>query len=330
MMLKYKCAVCIFGRYAQNNLPLALAPINFPLYNTTVQCRGIKKHYNQKFRKERAQKFIKIELPKYDKDGNLTRDAERTYMKKAGILPNKEWNERPLLISSTTQIFESYIVPEGDGKFSAITTSGAKQKVELIEKKSKSYLSIRKIRSYDDNFSTKTFGEEAFEIYKKAHEALANKDEDELLQYVTEHAYPMMTHNTMDKTIVWKFLESLEPPRIVHARNTSLISKENEFGQVTVRFHTQQILCIYDRFGRVLMGSETVKKDVLDYVVFEKHLSNVYGKWRIHAKIIPKWMTPEQPSTKTYIMSKEKPEDPPTAVESVAQTVPPESLDAKL
>lgn len=49
---------------------------------------------------------------------------------------------------------------------------GAKQRVELIEKKSKSYLAIRKIKSYDEDFSTKTFGEEALEIYKKAHEAL--------------------------------------------------------------------------------------------------------------------------------------------------------------
>lgn len=329
MMLKYKCAVCVFGRYAQNNLPLALAPINFPLYNTTQQSRGIQKHFDQKFRKERAQKVKKVDLPKYDNDGSLSDDLQRSYMKKLGILPNRDWTERPLLISCTTQIFESYIIPEGEGKFSAITTSGAKQKVELIEKKSKSYMAIRKIKTYDDTFSTKTFGEQAFEIYLKAHETLANKDENELLRYVTEHAYPIMTHNMKDKTIVWKFLESLEPPRIVHARNTSLISKENEFAQVTVRFHTQQILCIYDRFGRVLMGSETVKKDVLDFVVFENHLSNVYGSWRIHGKIIPTWMKPDEVSTKTFILPKEEPQDPPTAVESVAHTVAPESLDAK-
>lgn len=50
-----------------------------------------------------------------------------------------------------------------------------------------------------------------------------------------------MIHNLMDKTIHWKFLESLEPARVVHARTTDIITKENVFAQLTVRFHTQQV-----------------------------------------------------------------------------------------
>lgn len=50
-----------------------------------------------------------------------------------------------------------------------------------------------------------------------------------------------MTYNMMNKTIHWKFLESLEPARLVHARTTDMISKENVFAQLTVRFHTQQV-----------------------------------------------------------------------------------------
>ena len=44
------------------------------------------------------------------------------------------------------------------------------------------------------------------------------------------------------------------------------------------------------RFGRLLHGNENIAKDVLEYCVFEKHLSNVYGVWRLHSKIIPDWM----------------------------------------
>lgn len=88
-------------------------------------------------------------------------------------------------------------------------------------------------------------------------------------------------------------------------------------------------MCIYDRFGRLMLGSETVKKDVLDYVVFEKHLSNMYGSWRIHAKIIPKWLKPQEVAAKTFVLPKKEEEAPPSDVESVAQTVPPETLDAK-
>lgn len=64
-----------------------------------------------------------------------------------------------------------------------------------------------------------------------------------------------------------------------------------------------QILAVYDRFGRLIHGNEQLPKDVLEYVVFEKHLSNKYGKWRIHDKIIPSWMPPKEPSRKTHIIS---------------------------
>lgn len=62
-----------------------------------------------------------------------------------------------------------------------------------------------------------------------------------------------------------------------------------------------QLLAIYDRFGRLLHGSEILKKDVIEYIVFEKHLSNEYGTWRLHDKIIPTWMPPKEPGIKTFV-----------------------------
>lgn len=183
---------------------------------------------------------------------------------------------------------------------SVISTEGAKQKLQFLEKKSKSYLAIRKIRSYEDDFDTSLFVDAAQDIYIQAHNALGKLDKYKLREFVTERAYLEMMHNTFDKTIRWKFLKSLEPPRLVHARCTSLIDKENTFGQTTIRFHTQQTLAIYDRFGRLMHGSELLPKDVLEYVVFEKHLANEYGTWRLHAKIIPDWLPPRQPSMRTF------------------------------
>ena len=43
------------------------------------------------------------------------------------------------------------------------------------------------------------------------------------------------------KSFRWKFIESLEPPHVVHARVQSAVSKENMYGQVTVRFHSRQV-----------------------------------------------------------------------------------------
>lgn len=62
-------------------------------------------------------------------------------------------------------------------------------------------------------------------------------------------------------------------------------------------------------------GSEIIAKDVLEYVVFEKHLANEYGIWRIHGKIIPDWLPPREPSVVTY-----KQEVPINAETSVKET----------
>jgi large subunit ribosomal protein L45 len=224
--------------------------------------------------------------------------------------------ERPFYVSSTGGTFEPYIPPEGDGKKSAISAGGAKQKVEQLEKKTKSMMAIRKIRSYEEDFDAGDFAQRAQDYYIQAHQTLSEKNKYKLRELVTELAYPQMMNNVRDKTIHWRFLQSLEPPRVVHARCTDVITKENIFGQVTVRFHTQQILAIYDRFGRLMHGSEILAKDVLEYVVFEKHLSNEYGVWRLHDKVIPQWTEEKQPAYITYRVDDEP--EKTTAVEAVA------------
>ena len=47
-----------------------------------------------------------------------------------------------------------------------------------------------------------------------------------------------------------------------------------------------------------MYGQEDVPRDVLEYVVFEKHLANPYGSWRMHGKIVPPWAPPKQPILK--------------------------------
>lgn len=194
--------------------------------------------------------------------------------------------------------------PEGDGKVTSIK-GVLKEKTEFVEKKGKSWNAIRKIRNYEEDFEKSDFAQQAQDIYVKAHEAVANKDKKALREVVTERAYPEMIHNSKDKTIRWKFLKSLEPPKIIHARCTEMITKENVFGQITVRFHTQQTLAVYDRFGRLMHGSEIVAKDVLEYIVFEKHLANLYGLWKLHDKIVPDWTPEREPRSLTYVVEPE-------------------------
>jgi large subunit ribosomal protein L45 len=259
------------------------------------------KHWDPKWKKLRAVKVVKIELPSMnEKMEDLTQEEIRTKMKQRGLLPPRPYMERQFYVSSTGGTFEPYVPPEGDGKKSAISGVGAKQKVIQIEKKTKSMLAIRKIRTYEEDFEAAEFAARAQEIYNQAHQVLSEKNKYKLRELVTERAYPEMMHNIKDKTIHWKFLKSLEAPKVVHARCTDVITKENIFGQVTVRLHTQQMLAIYDRFGRLMHGSEILAKDVLEYVVFEKHLSNEYGVWRLHDKLIPEWTEEKQPAIITY------------------------------
>lgn len=121
-------------------------------------------------------------------------------------------------------------------------------------------------------------------------------------------------------------MESLEPPRVVQVRCTDMVNKGNLYGQVTVRMHTRQVrlsstlhpgwvlpslnliliithsfqqtLAIYDQFGRLMYGGEEIPKDVLEYVVLERHLVNPYGAWRLHGKIVPSWAPPKDPVVK--------------------------------
>lgn len=204
---------------------------------------------------------------------------------------------------------EPYIPPEGDGKRSMFSKVGAKQNIEFLEKKSKSVMAVRKIRQYDEDFDPRQFAIKGQEIYVQAHEAMMAKDKQRIRQLVTERAYPEMMHNVKHTTIRWKFLQSLEPPRVVHARQQNMITNENIFAQVTVRLHTQQTLAIYDRFGRLMHGSEIIAKDVLEYVVFENNISNEYGSWRLHSKIVPDWAEPKQPALTTWRVVEEPEED---------------------
>lgn len=84
------------------------------------------KHWNPKFKKERGQKFIKVELPdrrRLNNSSDFTEEEQRSYMKKFGIKPLKSDFERGIVLNCTTDIFEAYVPPEGDGKFSVASKS---------------------------------------------------------------------------------------------------------------------------------------------------------------------------------------------------------------
>ncbi|KAM3842511.1 large ribosomal subunit protein mL45 [Diretmus argenteus] len=222
--------------------------------------------------------------------------------KAAGLTFRQEYAERPINIACSVGIFDPYIPPEGDARLSTLSKEGLKQRSEQIRQSAASKLAIRKIKEYDSEFTTKQFPEFAQDIFVGAHSALTQFNKEKLHSLVTERCYPEMTRGNRYKTIRWRFVESLEPPRVVHARCTDMVTKGNLYGQVTLRMHSRQTLAVYDRFGRLMLGSEEEPKDVLEYLVFERHIVNPYGRWRLHGKIIPAWSPPKDAIIKTVMI----------------------------
>merc|ERR1712096_433855 len=84
------------------------------------------------------------------------------------------------------------------------------------------------------------------------------------------------------------------------------MEEDNLYAQVVVRFHTKQILAVYDRFGRLMYGNADISRNVLENVVFERHLSDNEGQWRIHAKL-PSEAYEREPLKKTVATIKKQP-----------------------
>ena len=115
--------------------------------------------------------------------------------------------------------------------------------VDPLKGKYKSVTAVRAIRNYDPEFDAKEFPQMAEQIYIDAHEALAGKRKKKLHELVTENAYPNMIHQTENVSMYWEYIESLEAPTVKQVRIGEILTKDNKFAQVTVRFHTKQV-CI--------------------------------------------------------------------------------------
>ncbi|XP_060063184.1 large ribosomal subunit protein mL45-like [Ylistrum balloti] len=268
------------------------------------------KHFDPRGRKYRRRKgtpsYMKqlMELKTPDMD---TPDKVRMHMKKFGVLSRDTFMEY-VDISCTNMVFDEFLPPEGDGKSSLLSVQKGKDVWKGSLLKGKNVIDRRKLKQYDTAYDDKTFADMAQSQLIKTYTLLQDvkANEDELHQLVSNFAYPKLVFGLEFKTFRWKFVESIEPPRVVHIRTNKMMADDNLYAQVTVRCHTRQILAIYDRFGRLMYGSETLPRDVLEYVVFEKHIVNMYGEWRLHSKITPSWMPQQAPLIKTLV----KPEIP--------------------
>jgi len=246
-------------------------------------------------------------LPDYQKARAIRKaDSFRVGMQKLkrdGLLPPREFRERPIDITSSQNVQEPYVPPEGDGAKSMLSKEGAKAKKDRAQMWTKSKNCFRKINKIEKDiggFDASYFAEEAVDLYIMAHEALVNDDRTRLHELVTSKCFTELRHGLQYKTLRWRFHHNVEPPRAVHGSLFNLGPQGNQFAQVTVRIHSAQSVAIYDRFGRLSYGDPELQRTVLEFVVFEKRVSDTYGAWRMHGKIEPEWLDAKPPVRRTF------------------------------
>ncbi|VDK61972.1 unnamed protein product [Onchocerca ochengi] len=164
---------------------------------------------------------------------------------------------------------------------------------------------IRKRKGFE-NFSVKTFPAAADEIYVEAHRALMARDKTALQKYITEAAFGKMWPDVETGSVIWELMKHIEPSRVVSVRCADFPHQSgNDIAQIIVRMHTMQKIALYDRFGRLILGTEYEAKPVLEYVVFENHIASLDGTWRLHDKVYPEWIKPKRDLPKQTKISQE-------------------------
>jgi len=155
------------------------------------------RHWDPRWRKARAWKVLRMDLPDFEFQRRRARDETtpeelREYMKKMGMNPMAQ-APPPTYISSFGTVLDTYVPPEGDGKASwSGSGSGFKEGVREKLGQTKDRLvkdaplvgktkrALKKIRSYEEDWREEEWVEEAQEVYKAAHFALAEGDEDKM------------------------------------------------------------------------------------------------------------------------------------------------------
>ncbi|CAF1234544.1 unnamed protein product [Rotaria sordida] len=281
-----------------NNRQLIITLINIRTHFTKTPSH----HTKAKWRPFRRAKILDIDLPDFDKDRKLrsyTLQEQREFLKREGIPPVRSTEYKPLYIDASTEAFEAYVPPEGDGKATLMSKDRLNQFYTSLKKNLATRKHSSTIRKYEPDFEPLLFADIAQQRYIDAHQALMDRDEERLIQLVTPGSLAQMSRGLRYKTLHWKWVEEIEPSYVVAIKSGEIL-KGMTMAQITVRMHSKQICTIYDRFGRLMFGNETLPKDVLEYIVFERVLTLSYSQWRVHSKILPSWLPPSDPLLYTF------------------------------
>ncbi|KAK0417128.1 hypothetical protein QR680_012843 [Steinernema hermaphroditum] len=288
-------------------------------------------HLNERmFRAMRGQKTLIIDLP----DDEVTRKREkmspsemRIELLRQGINPYKQvsprrWNENQITLNSFYAVVDPYVSPEDPLPFIDISNpvetvkmKGSETWERVLHRWHNYKNGVSRIRKKEgfEKFDPKTWGPTADDIYVNAHQALMARDKARLHGLITENAFSKMWPDVENGSIIWEMVGYNEPSKVISVRCADSPYKSgNDIAQLMVRMNTKQRLAVFDRFGKLLLGSEAEVRDCVEYVVFENHVSNLDGRWRLHDKVYPRSVREKPPALQTRMLKsdEERPSTP--------------------
>ena len=54
-----------------------------------------------------------------------------------------------------------------------------------------------------------------------------------------------MAHGLKYKTLRWRYIEALEPPKVISITTSAEFGDGNTYAQITIRLHTRQVLNVF-------------------------------------------------------------------------------------
>ena len=142
---------------------------------------------------------------------------------------------RPKLISCSDQVFQPYKPPEDKSKLTASVTSPAR----LFSPADS--VALRRMRKSMGDFEKRKFLEISHEVYTNLIETMNRVPirVESVMEYCTEHCYPVLMEGLQGTQITWKYLETVEPSRIVRARIGSFVQVQ-VFSLSPILFNTEK------------------------------------------------------------------------------------------
>ncbi|KAF7727852.1 39S ribosomal protein L45, mitochondrial [Apophysomyces ossiformis] len=148
-----------------------------------------------------------------------------------------------------------------------------------------------KYKSQYDTWNSGKFLSVAEETYKDMNDAFARGDRSMLEEVCLDAMYSNLKNQIKQRNQArweWRYHGEVETPKIVCVRCMSAtgVSKHGfAVAQVTVRMFTKQSMAVFDKKNRLIGGDPEKIHNVLEYVVFQKTISDAEDFWRIYGKI---------------------------------------------